>query len=213
MLSFQCYGFQSSCCRISHFPLHRKVFCSINIACHLLVTAAQSQTLAERSHGDLTQLGGTRKPLQQQPPPKAGFPHMFSLLVQESENSQQTDLARALLSAEPLSAPSTETACGTDRAINYSEPKSSCHLGGWAGLDPLASLSACSRSCPFLTLNVVFPRWAARTRKPQRIADQTCTRSSFTQSLSHLKLNAQQSPCTHHANGPFANGPGKCWLK
>lgn len=118
MLSFQCYGFQSSCCRISHFPLHRKVFCSINIACCLLVTEAQSQTLAERSHRDLTQFAGTRKLLQQRPPLKARFPHIFSLLVQESENSQQTDLARAFLTTEPLSALPAEAACGTDRAIN-----------------------------------------------------------------------------------------------
>jgi len=106
MLSFQRHGFQGSCCRISHFPLHRKCFCSVNIALHLLFAEVRSQTPAERSHGGPMQLEGTRKPLQLQqlPPPKARLPHIFSLLVQESENSQ-TDLARALLSTEPRSVP------------------------------------------------------------------------------------------------------------
>lgn len=44
---------------MSHFPLHRKVFCSMNISCPLVW---------QRSHGDLTQLRGA--------------PHTFSLLIQ-----------------------------------------------------------------------------------------------------------------------------------
>lgn len=154
------------------------------------------------------QLRGTRTLLQQQPPPKNRFPHIFSLLGGESENSQQADLATALPSAEPLSAVGSDRlwhrpSCKLFRAIELLPSRRPGKSG------PLASLSACSHSCPCLTLNIVFPHQATRTRKPQGIADQTRTHSSYTQSLSHMKQKVQRSPCTHHANGPFANGPGK----
>lgn len=62
-----------------HFPSYRKVFCSINISCPLPAAGAQSQ----RSHGDPTQLMGTRRA-------------RISSLIQ-GKNSQ-ADLGRAPLS-------------------------------------------------------------------------------------------------------------------
>lgn len=103
------------------------------------------------------------EPLQQRPPLKARCPHTFSLLVQEPGNSQQTDLARAPLSTVSCDRLWHRLSHKLFRAQALLLPS-----GRQGTSAPLAWL--CYGSCPFLALNITFPRQAASTSKPESTA-------------------------------------------